>query len=192
MSSVPPLNARPSTPIFLPNSLPHFLQKLLGAPQVDVLHFLKQPTIDPVLARQVHEGAKILGEAVAPEADAGVQKLTPDTRVESHWTGVFLGGTDADKQDCGSAYGVLHTVGKSQSATGESAGEQIVQAGLVERHLPHRIIATLGASSSAPITSQPASAKPSAVGRPTCPSPRTAMRALSELDVSLKAPVLFF
>jgi hypothetical protein len=59
-------------------------QKHLGAPQVDVLHFLKQPAIDAVLARQMPEGAKVLGKTVAPETDGSVQKLTPDTRIRSY------------------------------------------------------------------------------------------------------------
>ena len=37
-----------------------------------------------MLARQIHEGAKILGETVASETNAGVQKLTPNTGIESH------------------------------------------------------------------------------------------------------------
>src|ERR1019366_3430587 len=94
----------------------------------------------------------------------------------------FLRGSDADKQDCGSAHGLLDGMAQGQSTAGQAAGEQIVQARLVEGDLAGSDFATLDTSSSAPITSQPISTKPRAVGRPTCPRPSTATRGLSQLD----------
>jgi hypothetical protein len=48
---------------------------------------------------------------------------------------LFLRGADADKQDCGSAHGLLDGMAQGQSTARQAAGEQIVQARLIEGDL---------------------------------------------------------
>ena len=79
-----------------PHSAPDFLQEYVGTSQVNFLYFLKQPTTYLVLARQMHEGPKVLGETVAAETDASVQKLTSDPGVEPH-SERHLGDVGADR-----------------------------------------------------------------------------------------------
>src|SRR5271165_5793128 len=55
---------------------------------------------------------------------------------EIGFTAIFLRSADANKQDRGCAHGILHVVGKCESATRQAAGKQIVQTRLVERRSP--------------------------------------------------------
>ena len=94
MSSVSPLNARPSAASRLPRSVhsarQHLVEEDFLLRLVDLANFMEQLEVDAALLRHPVKCGHVFGKAGAAVAQPGAQKLGPDAAVQAHARGDVL------------------------------------------------------------------------------------------------------